>query len=107
DGQRVGPRGKYDKIDVPILQQCGWYDAYPSATFRMWNGIVGAGKPNQHVLMGPWSHAPPEGSRMGELDFGPAADVQMLDVELRWFDHWLKGIDTGLTREPPIRIFVM
>jgi len=26
---------------------------------------------------------------------------------VRWFDHWLKGIDTGLLDEPPVRIFVM
>lgn len=28
------------------------------------------------------------------------------DIVLRWYDHWLKGIDTGITEEPPIRIFV-
>ena len=28
-------------------------------------------------------------------------------IQLRWFDHWLKGIDTGLLEEPPVRIFVM
>jgi hypothetical protein len=26
---------------------------------------------------------------------------------LRWFDHWLKGIDTGIMDEPPIKLFVM
>ncbi|HEX5503551.1 MAG TPA: CocE/NonD family hydrolase, partial [Thermomicrobiales bacterium] len=26
---------------------------------------------------------------------------------MRWFDHWLKGLDTGLLAEPPIKIFVM
>jgi hypothetical protein len=25
---------------------------------------------------------------------------------LRWFDHWLKGLDTGLDDEPPIKIFM-
>jgi len=105
--RRFGPRGKYELIEVPILQQCGWYDAYPSATFRMWNGMVAAGKPHQRVVMGPWSHAPPEGSRLGEIDFGPAADVRMELVELRWFDHWLKGVDTGMLDGPPIQLFVM
>src|SRR5262249_17803694 len=27
--------------------------------------------------------------------------------QLRWFDHWLKGVDTGILDEPPIKIFVM
>jgi hypothetical protein len=26
---------------------------------------------------------------------------------LRWFDYWLKGIDNGIMKEPPVRIFVM
>jgi predicted acyl esterase len=25
---------------------------------------------------------------------------------LRWYDHWLKGIDTGIMDEPPIQLFV-
>ena len=28
------------------------------------------------------------------------------DLVLRWYDHWLKGIDTGIMNEPPIRILV-
>jgi len=28
------------------------------------------------------------------------------DIVLRWYDHWLKGIDTGIMKEPPIRIFM-
>ena len=26
---------------------------------------------------------------------------------LRWYDHWLKGIDTGVLDEPPVRFWVM
>ena len=25
-------------------------------------------------------------------------------MELRWFDHWLKGIDTGFMDEPPVKL---
>ena len=34
----------------------------------------------------------------------PFHEVQ--DVCLRWYDHWLKGMDTGVMDEPPITIFV-
>jgi predicted acyl esterase len=30
-----------------------------------------------------------------------------IDIVLRWYDHWLKGIDTGIMNEPPIRLFLM
>lgn len=28
------------------------------------------------------------------------------DRELRWFDHYLKGVDNGVDREPPVEIFI-
>jgi predicted acyl esterase len=31
---------------------------------------------------------------------------QYHDEALRWFDYWLKGIDTGVMNEPPIRCFI-
>jgi predicted acyl esterase len=30
-----------------------------------------------------------------------------IDIVLRWYDHWLKGIDTGIMDEPPIKLFLM
>ena len=26
---------------------------------------------------------------------------------LRWYDHWFRGVDTGIMDEPPVKIFVM
>jgi putative CocE/NonD family hydrolase len=103
---------KYERITVPIFQQCGWYDAYPGSTMRHWQAMTERGgsevaRRHQKVLMGPWSHAAPESSVMGELDFGPAAYVQVPEVERRWFDYWLRGIDDGFMEEPPISLFVM
>lgn len=110
--QRFSTRGKYDRIAVPIFQQAGWYDPYADSQLRMWRSMVAEGqtalaRQNQKIIVGPWGHNPPEGSRFGDADFGPASDVSLFDAELRWFDLWLKGIDTGLRDEPPIEIFVM
>ena len=33
--------------------------------------------------------------------------VDITNAQIRWFDHWLKGIDNGVGRERPVRIFVM
>ena len=33
--------------------------------------------------------------------------MDLKEDDLRWFDHWLKGLDTGITSEPPIKLFVM
>jgi len=62
---------------------------------------------SQKAMIGPWSHGIPESSRMGEIDFGPDAFVDVARYEQRWYDHWLKGTDTGIMQEPPLRLFVM
>jgi len=105
-------RGTFDRIDVPILQQGGWYDPYAGGIFRSWNGMVQGGKSerarhNQKVIMGPWTHSEPVSSRVGEIDFGPSAQVVFPELELPWFDYWLKGLETGIMDEPPIKLFVM
>src|SRR5262249_19536455 len=45
--------------------------------------------------------------QVGEVDFGPEAVIDLPALQTRWFDQWLKGIDTGLLEEPPVRLFVM
>lgn len=103
---------RLEDIDVPICQQGGWYDPYTEAMFRLYNGMRERGgsahaRDNQRIYVVPWTHHIPEGSRLGDLDFGPEAPVDLNLEDLRWFDYWLKGIDTGIMDEPPIRIFVM
>ena len=44
-------------------------------------------------MIGPWEHVWPE-----EGVPGPA--IGFLQEEVRWWDHWLKGIDTGIMDEP-------
>ena len=103
---------KYSKIDAPAFIRCGWFDAYPDGTFRLWNGMTKHGKTErarkgQKVLMGPWTHGEPEDTRLGDLDFGAHSYIKIIEEEKRWFDYWLKGIDNGVMDEPPLKIFVM
>jgi putative CocE/NonD family hydrolase len=61
-------------------------------------------------LIGPWVHDVSFDAHAGEVDFGLQASGLLLfpdELQLRWFDHWLKGIENGIMEEPPIRIFVM
>lgn len=100
------------RIGVPVCQQGAWYDPYTEAMFRLYNGVREQGATDlaraaQKIFIVPWTHHIPEGSRLGDLDFGPSACVDLNHEDLRWFDHWLKGVDTGLMEEPPIKIFVM
>lgn len=100
------------RVAAPVFQQGGWYDPYVESIFRNFHGILEHGltdvaRIGQRVMIAPWSHDEPDNTRIGELDLGPEAYLRMRDEEIRWYDYWLKGIDTGVMRDPPIRIFVM
>jgi putative CocE/NonD family hydrolase len=62
---------------------------------------------NQRLVVGPWGHASRGQRKFGPIDFGPAAAQNLTDLQIRWFDHWLKGVDNGVNRESQVRIFVM
>ena len=102
--------GKYPQVKVPTLNITGWYDQVSQATINNYLGMVRYGpeelRDQHHLLVGPWRHG--VGPReVGDLDYGPEADVDFLPIELRWYDYWLKGIDNGMMDEPPVDIFVM
>ena len=98
-------RHRSDAMTVPVFQQCGWFDAYAGATMRTFEAL--AGRVPQRVLMGPWSHEEEFTRVVGGHDFGPEASRVIRDDDLRWYDQWLKELDTGILDEPPISLFVM
>ena len=93
-------------VQVPVVQQAAWYDPYTASMLRTWSTLHER-RDDQKIYVIPWTHHLPEGSQLGDLDFGHDAVVNLRHEDLRWFDYWLKGIDTGIMAEPPIRLFVM
>jgi len=85
----------YADIQVPVYAVSGWADGYCRTVFRLVENLTVPCK----GLVGPWAHSYPH---MAEP--GPAID--WLEEELRWWDHWLKGRDTGIMDEPPLRLFM-
>ena len=58
--------------------------------------------------MGPWVHGAGEENYAGEVEFDvEAAQDSWDDVRLRWFDRWLKGLDSGVDSEPPVKLYLM
>ena len=62
----------------------------------------------QRLIMGPWVHGAGEENYAGEVEFDvEAAQDSWDDMRLRWFDRWLKGLDSGVDSEPPVKLFLM
>ena len=57
--------------------------------------------------MGAWTHGELQRRKAGDREFGPSAAVDYDEIILRWMDHYLKGVDNGVEREKPVRLFLM
>jgi putative CocE/NonD family hydrolase len=94
--------------DVPVLHITGWYDSWTHQVADMtYEALAKSKKSPQRLLIGPWTHGALSRSYAGEADFGPDSTVNLNDLSLRWFDHWLKGENNGAEKDAPVRIFVM
>src|SRR5207249_7735505 len=38
---------------------------------------------------------------------GPAGQVDLNALAVRWFDHWLRDVDNGIDREPPAHVYAL
>jgi putative CocE/NonD family hydrolase len=92
---RASGRGRYAEIRIPSLHIAGWYDGYRDSVPRMLANVKAPVK----AIIGPWSHAWPH-------EPYPRPEIEWRREAVRWFDHWLRGIDTGIMREPRFAVFV-
>ena len=110
--REIDPGTRYPDFDVPIYHESGWYDRYVRWTFQNFNGIREHGlseqtRQSQKIIMGPWLHGARELPETDTFKIGPAAKIDRRELHLRWFDYWLKGIDTGIMEEPAVRLYLM
>src|SRR4029453_16610638 len=102
----------FDKMNVPCFTIGSWYDFMNQGSVQSFQGRQHLGGPNsrsrQQLLIGPWLHGRlNKGSRVGDLTYPDIAAWAEDDHMIRWFNHWLKGEDNGIEREPPVRYFIM
>ena len=93
--------------DVPVYWVGGWYDIYSKQTPQQYVAMRRRKRSPQKLIMGPWNHAREDQSFAGDVEFGLAAAIEPHFLALGWYDQILKGVETGVLEEPPIRIFVM
>jgi uncharacterized protein len=86
----------FSKIKAATLAVGGWGDAYKNAVSRLVQGIQAPVK----GIIGPWIHKYPHFAV-------PHPQIGFLQEGLRWWDRWLKGIETGVENDPAMRLYVM
>ncbi len=85
----------YSAITAKVLAIGGWGDAYKNAVPQIVDNI-----PGSKGIVGPWVHKYPHFAV-------PEPRIGFLQEALRWWDRWLKGIETGVEDDPDIRAYLM
>jgi len=85
----------FGDITAAVYAVGGWADGYSNAVPRLLSGLKGPKK----GLIGPWAHRYPHFAEPGPC-------IGFLHETLRWWDHWLKGIETGIMDEPEYRVWM-
>ncbi|MBD1996966.1 CocE/NonD family hydrolase [Leptolyngbya sp. FACHB-541] len=102
--ENLSPGRYLDNVDMPMLHIGGWFDTYMRGTLRFYREMVARSQFPQHLWVGPWAHLP-WGRKVGAVDYGTEAANPIDRLQIRWFDQFLKGIDTGLLNEKPVHLF--
>jgi putative CocE/NonD family hydrolase len=105
-------RDSYDRIRVPVFVSGGWYDTFQSGTIRNFAGLMTSGssglRRTHRLVMGPWIHGDVGASRPArEPEFGPVSAFELRETELRWLDHYIRGLENGAEADSQIQAFAM
>jgi putative CocE/NonD family hydrolase len=82
---------RWDKIKVPVYSVGNWGGSSMHLRGNTEGYLCPASK-HKKLRIHSGTHYHPFHSEEGRID------------QLRWFDHWLKGIDTGIMDEPPVKL---
>ncbi len=104
----------FDKMNVPCFTIGSWYDFMCQGSVASFIGRQHRGGPNsrgqQQLLIGPWLHGGygnKNVNKVGDMTYPVNAKFDAEQHLLKWFDHYLKGIDNGIERDPAVRYYVM
>src|SRR5439155_372872 len=88
-------RADLERTTCAVYAVGGWADAYTNSIPRLLAGLTAPRK----GLIGPWAHVYPHTG-------SPGPAIGFLQEALRWWDQWLKEIDTGVLDEPLFRLWM-
>ncbi|MCP5087113.1 MAG: CocE/NonD family hydrolase [Rhodobacteraceae bacterium] len=86
----------YSAIKAAVLSVGGWHDGYRNTISHLVSNLESPVK----GIIGPWNHKYPHIAV-------PGPRIDFLGEVLRWWDHWLKGIDRGIGADPALRAYIM
>lgn len=101
----------YSDVAVPSLTVAAWYDIFLGGSLNNYVGVKlhgenEAARNGQRLLVTIGGHAG-SGRKVGDLDFGSAAEFNEDEITLAWYDYLFKNVTNDFASPRPVRIFVM
>ena len=105
-----------ERFNVPALHIGSWYDFGVAEVLLEFNLLrtnaeSALARDNQFAVISPTNHCQSETGTsehtvVGGRDLGDAR-FAYYSLYLQWFDHWLKGIDNGVSQRPKLMLYIM
>lgn len=86
----------YASIEAAVLSIGGWHDGYRNTISHLVSNLSAPVK----GIVGPWNHKYPHIA-------APEPKIGFLQEAKKWWDKWLKDIDTGVDNDPDYRVWLM
>lgn len=100
----------YSEHPLPVMNVTGWYDLFQVGSIenytRMMAKAPAAIRRAQRLIVGPWPHGV-NLRKVGQVDFGSQAIIDLSGKELRWLNHYVKGEKNGEQTVAPVQLFTM
>ena len=97
-------------IRIPMYNQGAWYDIFNDGNVENFRWLQNYGskgaRGNQKLYMVPAGHGGLGGEK-SEVEYNQSGALVPPAEEMRWWEYWLKGIDNGIMKEPPVTLFMM
>ena len=106
---KVDIERQFDAVKVPAFITGGWYDLFSIGTVRSFEGMRKQGG-SQLARNGSILIMQGTGVHGGSGVVEPSPDnnaINLRDLQLRFYDRYVKGVDNGVDREPRVRLFIV
>ncbi len=108
--------GEGDRAGAPMLMINSWYDLSIGPNVAMYeyqskNAANETARNNMFMVIAPTQHCQEgrietEHTIVGQRDMGDAG-FDYVGLVQKWFDHFLKGVENGVTSQPKVRAYMM
>jgi predicted acyl esterase len=97
-------------VRIPMYNQGAWYDIFNDGNVENFRWLQNYGskgaRGNQKLYMVPAGHGGLGGEK-SDVEYNQSGALVPPAEEMRWWEYWLKGIDNGIMKEPPVTLFMM